>query len=183
MARFFRRYKSTIYGNYRKAYLIDGALTGVIMSVIVLVVNLFSGSQMQSPDSIVPEIVMMVGIAWSAIQYRKGLKDQKVTFKELILLGLGIGVVSSIVYGLFIMAYGAIDPSLVQHFQEQRIAVMEPASSSADAKVAVEAVRHYGAGDWGFIAGFRSAVLSILVAFLVAVALRSEKAPVIEKKK
>lgn len=183
MVKIFRRYKSTIYGNYRKAYLIDGALTGAVMSVIVLMVNLFSGSQMQSPDSFVPEIVMMVGIAWSAVQYRKGLEDQKVTFKELMLLGLGIGVISAAVYGLFIYAYGSIDINLVQQFQEQRISVMEPAETSVETRLSIEAVRHYGAGDWGFIAGFRSAVLSILVAFLVAVALRSEKAPVVEKKK
>ena len=97
MARIFRRYKSTIYGNYRKAYLIDGALTGVVMSVVMLLRDLLAKSPMSSPENYITELVLAVGIFWSCYQYRRQLPDGKVTLKELMLLGLGIGVVSAIV--------------------------------------------------------------------------------------
>lgn len=183
MGKVFRRYNSTIYGNYRKAYLIDGALTGAVMSVILLAVDLISGTPMESPVNFIPELVMMVSIAWCGYHYRKELDQQKVTFKEMMLLGLGIGMVSAVVYGLFVWAYCCVRHDMVQIYQNQRIALMESADVSVDAKLAVESVKHYGPGDWGFIAGFRLAVLSIIVAFLAAIALRTEKAPIKMKNK
>ena len=99
MASFFRRYKSTIYGNYRKAYCVDGVLTGVCMSALMAIRDLIASKPMASPENYVTEIILAVGILWSTYQYRKQLSEGKVTFKELMLLGLGIGVVSALVYG------------------------------------------------------------------------------------
>ncbi len=179
MARIFRRYKSTIYGNYRKAYLIDGALTGVVMSVVMLLRDLLAKSPMSSPENYITELVLAVGIFWSCYQYRRQLPDGKVTLKELMLLGLGIGLVSAVVYGLWTwLRCGVLDTSLVDYYNQQRIAVMEPAESSAEAKMAVEQVRRYTAGDWAFIAGFRLAVMSIIITFFAALIFRTEKAPV-----
>lgn len=184
MVKIFRRYQSTIYGNYRKAYLIDGLLTGVAMSVIMAVRDWLSDVPVGTPDNFISEIVMLLGIAWASYQYRKQLPDQKITLKELMLLGLGIGVVSSIIYGLWTYVNCAvINTDLVAFYQQQRITVMDPAETSAEAKIAIESVMKYGAGDWGFIAGFRSAVMSILFAFLVSLALRTEKSPVIVREK
>ena len=179
MAKVFRRYESTIYGNYRKAYLIDGALTGVVMSVVMLLRDLLAKSPMPSPENYITELVLAIAIFWCSYQYRRQLPDEKVTLKELLLLGLGIGVVSSVVYGMWTwLRCGVLDGNLVRHYTQQRISMMEPAESSVEAKVAVEQVRRYTAGDWAFIGAFRSAVMSIIITFFAALVFRTEKAPV-----
>lgn len=183
MAKIFRRYESTIYGNYRKAYFIDGALTGAVMSVVMLLRDWLATSPMSSPENYVTELVLAIAIVWSCYQYRRQLPDGKVTLKELMLLGLGIGVVSAIVYGLWTWLHcGVLDTSLVDYYNQQRIAMMESAESSAEARVAVELVRRYTAGDWAFIGAFRSAVMSIIITFFAALIFRTEKGTVIEKK-
>ena len=183
MAKIFRRYESTIYGNYRKAYLIDGALTGAVMSMVMLLRDWLATSPMSSPENYVTELVLAIAIVWSCYQYRRQLPDGKVTLKELMLLGLGIGVVSAIVYGLWTWLHcGVLDTSLVDYYNQQRIAMMESAESSAEAKVVVELVRRYTAGDWAFIGAFRSAVMSIIITFFAALIFRTEKGTVIEKK-
>lgn len=127
MARIFRRYKSTIYGNYRKAYLIDGLLTGAAMSVIVAVRDWLAAKPMATPENYITEIILAVGIFWATYHYRKGLPEGKVTLKELMLLGLGIGVVSAIVYGLWTwLNCGALHTDLVGYYNNCRIEVMEP---------------------------------------------------------
>lgn len=183
MTRFFRRYKSTIYGNYRKAYLIDGALTGAVMSVVLLLRDLLAKSPMSSPENYITELVLAVGIFWSCYQYRKQLPNEKVTLKELMLLGIGIGVVSAVMYGLWTwLRCGVLDTSLVEHYNQQRIGLMDAAESSAEAKVAVELVSRYTAGDWAFIGAFRSAVMSVIITFFAALVFRTEKGEVRTKK-
>lgn len=179
MAKVFRRYKSTIYGNYRKAYLADGAYVGACMCVIMWLRDVLASTPMATPENYITELVLAVGIFWSAYQYRKQLKDEKVSLKELMLLGLGVGVVSAVVYGLWTwLNCGCIHTELVAHYNEQRIAVMEPAEASPEAKMAIEQVSCYTAGDWGFIAGFRSAVMSVIIAFFAALIFRTEKGEV-----
>ena len=179
MARIFRRYESTIYGNYRKAYLIDGALTGVVMSVVMLLRDWLAKSPMPSPENYITELVLAVGIFWSSYQYRKQLPEGKVTLKELMLLGLGIGVVSAVVYGLWTwLRCGVLNTSLVDYYNHQRINMMEAAESSVEAKLAVEQVTRYTAGDWAFIGAFRSAVMSVIITFFASLIFRTEKAPV-----
>ena len=182
MAKFFRRYKSTIYGNYRKAGLIDGLLVGVAMSVIVAVRDWLATKPMATPENYVTELVLAVGIFWAAYHYRKQLDDGKVTLKELMLLGMIIGVVSAVVYGLWTwLRCGVLSTELVDHYNQQRIAMMETAESSAEAKVAVELVSHYTAGDWAFIGAFRSAVMSIIITFFAALIFRTEKGEVVTR--
>lgn len=179
MAKFFRRYKSTIYGNYRKAGLIDGLLIGVVMSLIMAVRDWVASTPMATPENYITEVVLAVGIFWAAYHYRKQLVGEKVMLKELLLLGVVIGVVSAVVYGLWTwINCGVLNTSLVQYYNKCRIEVMEPAETSANAKLAIESVKRYTAGDWGFIAGFRSAVMSIIVTFFAALVFRTEKAPI-----
>ena len=64
-------------------------------------------------------------------------------------------------------------------FAEGRIAVMPSGDESFEAKQAIDTVRGYTAGDWGFIGGFRAAVMSVLIAFLAAIVLRTEKGEVV----
>lgn len=179
MTRIFRRYKSTIYGNYRKAYIIAGVLTGVAMAIVLLLRDWLSVFPMSSPENYVTEIVLALGIFLTCIIYRNGLPDKKVTLKELLLLGLGIGLVSAIVYGLWLwLNLSVLAPELVDYYNEERINMMEPAETSAAAKLAVEQVRRYTAGNWAFIGGFRSAVMSIIITFFAAIILRTEKGEV-----
>ena len=72
---------------------------------------------------------------------------------------------------------------MVETFIQQRIAAMPAAESSAEAKVNVELVKNYGAGDWAFIGAFRNAVMSIIMVFVAALIFRNENAPVRVKEK
>lgn len=141
-----------------------------------------SESAMSQPENFVTEVVMAVGIFWFTYRYRKSLPEQKVTLKELMLLGLGIGVIGSVVYGLWTwLRCGVLESGMVEFYNQQRIGVMEPADSSAQAKAAVELVKGYTAGDWAFIGAFRSAVMSIILAFFAALIFKTEQSPVVER--
>ena len=179
MARFFRRYESTIYGNYRRAYLVDGMLTGLSMSVITAVRDWLATEPMKTPENYLTEAILLVGIFWSAYHYRKHLPEGKVTMKELMLLGLGIGLVSAVVYGLWVWLHcRVINLDLVDYYNHQRLAVMPPANESPEALAATEAVLRYGAVEWAFISAFRSAVMSVIIVFFAALIFRTEKAQV-----
>ena len=99
-----------------------------------------------------------------------------------IFIAIAIGVIASVVYGLLLWLWcGVMFPDMVETYVEQRIAVMPKAESSAEAKVAVELVKNYGAGDWAFIGAFRNGVMSIIMVFVAALIFRNENAPVRKK--
>ena len=99
------------------------------------------------------------------------------------LLGLGIGVISSVVYGLFLwLMCGQMFPDVVNVYIENRLAQMDAPETSAEAKVAVELTKGYTAGDWAFIGGFRTAVFSVIVAFAMALILGGKRGSLVEKK-
>ena len=182
MAKFIRRYKSTIYGNWRRAVLIDGSVVGVLMSVVMALRDSLSPQPMAAPQNIVTDILLLVAVVWFSYQYRRGLPDQKVTLKELLLLGVGIGVVSGIVYGLWTwFNCSVLNDGLVEHYNQSRIQAMQTAAADSNTVIpesledAVAKVQRYTAARWGFIAGFRSAVLSVIIAFFTAILLRTEK--------
>ena len=172
-----RRYHSTIYGNYRKAYLLSGLVAGAIISLVFLLMWLLRVDEERfQPCDVIIEVLCAVAIAFAANRYRKSLPNQRVTFKELALFGLGMGAVTALVYGLLLWLMGGVlVPDIVANFASSRIAVMPPASEGAEAKMALDAVAAYSAGDWAFIGAFRLAVWSVLVAFLSALLLRTEK--------
>ena len=92
------------------------------------------------------------------------------------MLGLIIGVVASVVYGLWLWLYGGmIDTEYVGRCIEGRLAMMDMEDKSFEAQQAIALTKAYTAGDWAFIGGFRTAVMSILMAFLSAVLFRTEK--------
>jgi len=183
MARVFRRYKSTIYGNYRRAYLTYGVLTGAVMAAVVALRNWMGGAPVATPENYLTELVLAAGIVWASWRYRKGLPDGKVTLKELMLLGLGIGVVSGVLYGLWTWLHcGVLDSSMTEHYNNCRIAVMDDPDTSAEARLAVEQVKKYTAGDWAFIAAFRTAVMSVIITFFSALVFRTEKANPLPRK-
>lgn len=176
MARFFRRYQSTIHGNYRRAYLTIGVATGVAMSVVVALRNWMGSAPMATPENYLTELVLAAGIVWGSWRYRKNLPDGLVTLKELMLLGIGIGLVGAVVYGLWTWLHcGVLDTGMTEHYNNCRIAVMDDPADSPEARIAVEQVRKYTAGDWAFIAAFRTAVMSVIITFFSALVFRTEK--------
>lgn len=182
MAKILRQYQSTIYGNYRVAYLKYGALIGLAVALYVWISALV-GYPIKTPEFYGTDAVLAVGIFYFCYLYRKGLPNETVTLKELLLLGLGMGVAAAIVYGLLIwLMAGTLYPDWADTFRDTRLAAMPPAEESPEAKLAVETVKDYTAGDWGFIGGFRTFVISVIITFFAAIVFRTEKAPVKEKK-
>lgn len=177
MARFFRRYSSTIYGNYRKTYVLYGLMTGALMALVLTLWNALADKPQPEPENLVTEAVLLICTLFATYRYRHSLPDGRVTLKELMLLGLGIGVVSAVVYGLWTWFYcGVWQTELVQHYIDSRIAAMQQAEKATEKAVAQ--VQAYTAGDWAFIGAFRSAVMSIIITFFTALVFRTEKSKV-----
>ena len=99
--RFIRRYKSEIYGNYRRAALVDGFAASVVMAAYVLISSLV-GLPVSAPETYVTDGLMLIAVFVGAYLYRKSLSEVSVSLKELLLLGLDMGVVIGIVYGLLL---------------------------------------------------------------------------------
>lgn len=180
--RFLRRYSSTIYGQYRIFGVRAGLITGAAMAVAMILARL-AGEQAQpsAPENYITDAVMLVGMLFFAYRYRQTLPDSRVTIKELMLLGLWIGFVASALYGLLLWAYCAIDTGVVTRFAEARLSIMSASGDAARVARDTALVQSYTAADWGFIGGFRSVVMSILMNFVAALVFRTEKAPLRNK--
>lgn len=183
MTKVIRRYNSTIYGNYRLAGLKYGSIIGGVIGLLVLLYRLLSPEHyLTTPENYITDGVMLAGILLTTYMYRESLPEKKSTLNELLRMGLWTGVIASVVYGLLLWLWcGVMFPDMVETYVEQRIAVMPKAESSAEAKVAVELVKNYGAGDWAFIGAFRNGVMSIIMVFVAALIFRNENAPVRKK--
>lgn len=178
MAGMLRRYQSEIYGNYRLAYLTYGILTGVLLAIAVSLQHCLAPSSLTSPENYVTDSVVAVAIFVACYRYRSLLPDRKVMLKELLLLGMGIALISSLVYGLWIWLMGAVfAPDMVDAFIQHRISAIATSSDDLDAAKAVELTKAYTAADWGFIGGFRLFVISIIFVFFAAIIFRTEKSP------
>lgn len=173
-----RRYQSEIYGNYRLAYLTYGILTGVLLALVVLLQRLLLPDTLTSPESYVTETVIAVAVFLGCYRYRSLLPDRKVMLKELLLLGMGMALISAIIYGLWIWLMGTrLFPDVVDTFIQHRLSAMSQKAEDFDAMQAADQVKNYTAGDWGFIGGFRLFVISIFFVFFAAIIFRTEKSP------
>ena len=105
----FHRYSSTIHGNYRKAYLRSGLITGVLLAAY-LFSRLLMGKPLESPTSYVSDAVMLVAVFLFMAFYRNSLPDKKITLKEAMLFGIGTAVIAAIFYGLMLWAVGVAFP-------------------------------------------------------------------------
>lgn len=164
----FHRYNSTIHGNYRRAYLRCGPLVGLLLAAYVLV-RLLMGSPMESPTSLVVDIVLLVSVFLLTAYYRNSLPEKKITLKEAFLFGLGLSIVAALVYGLALWAIGAASPSQTVLFSTtmtgQEVTPQDPQI-------------HYWAAWWALFAGGATALLGAFGAFLAAIFFRNEKSPV-----
>lgn len=182
--RFIRQYQSDIYGNYRKASLRDGLFAGLIISGAVLFCKLIY-YPVYAPENYVTDIALLVATLVFAYRYRSRLPEKRVFFKELMLYGLLLGIVAAVVYGLFLLLYGGvIDKEFPARCLEHFIAGEQQGSGTEEEKEATIAVmRTYRLHTWAFIGAFRTAVMSIMTAFIAALLFRTEKNIVKEKVK
>ena len=171
-----RRYQSAIYGTYRVAALRDGLYTGLLLSAAVLFCKLIY-YPIYAPESYVTDIALLVGTLFFSYRYREHLPGKKVFFKELMLYGLWLGVVAAVVYGFFLLLYGGvIDREFPSRCLEHFILGEQQGNSTDERKAETIAVmRGYKVYTWALIGAFRTAVMSIMSAFIAALLFRTEK--------
>lgn len=176
MARLLRQYKSTIYGNYRKAYTLYGLVAGIVMAVVTGIAYIIH-KPINSPESYVTDITLFICMIIGSYLYRSQLPNQMVSFKELMQLNLGLAVVASLIYGITLVLYGnIIDDCFFARCTEIFTHNIELSDQPQEIKDnAIFAYQHYSAWHWASIGAFRSAVMGIIEAFLAALILRTEK--------
>ena len=164
----FHRYNSTIHGNYRKAYLRCGLITGVLLAAYVLV-RLLMGSPLESPTSYVSDAVILVAVVLFMAFYRNSLPEKKITLKEAMLFGIGLSVVASFIYGVALWAIGFAHPQQAVLFTNtvtaQEITMQDPQL-------------HYWAAWWGIYSFILMALLGSFGAFVAAIFFRNEKSEI-----
>lgn len=168
----FHRYNSTIHGNYRKAYLRSGLITGLLLSAYVLV-RILMRSPLESPMSYVSDAVMLVAVFLFMAFYRNSLPEKKITLKEAMLFGVGTAVVGSLLYGLALWVIGLVYPQQALLFTNtvtgQEITMQDPQL-------------HYWAAWWAIYATVLMALLGSFGAFVAAIFFRNEKAEIVKGK-
>lgn len=162
--KFFRRYNSTIHGNYRKMYLRCGVLAG-LMLVLFLLVRWLMNYPAESPITYLSDGILLVSVFFFCLLYRNALPDRLVTMKELMLFGMGTAIVACLMYGLFIWVAGFLIPGQIELFTN----TMMKSGSFA------EYPAHYWSALWGMVSAVVMALLGSFGAFLSALILKTEK--------
>lgn len=175
-----KRYQSNIYGNYRVAYIRDGLLSGLAISLLVLAISY----PLRHPHNLTVDVVLLVATLFFAYRYRSKLPDGKVFFKELMLYGLGLGIIAAVVYGLFLVFYGrVIDEAFCARCLNEFIKNEQNGTGTPEEKAETIAVmKGYTIYTWALIGVFYTAVMSIMTAFVGALLFRTEKNVVRPKK-
>lgn len=168
----FKRYSSTIHGNYRKAYLRCGLIVGVLMSLYLLIRNLM-GAPAQSPVSLVSDAILLVSVFLFAAYYRNSLPERKVTLKELMLFGMGLAAVAGLVYGLFLWVILSVDTDSILRF------VPGMTGREVDPN---DPQMHYWAPFIAIVSAIETLLLGAFGAFLASILLKNEK-PEIKNKR
>ena len=169
----FHRYNSTIHGNYRKAYLRSGLITGVMLAAYVLI-RLLMGKPLESPTSYVSDAVMLVAVFLFMAFYRNSLPDKKITLKEAMLFGIGTAVVAAFIYGLALWAFGLA-------FQQQT--ALFSTTMTGNEVTTQDPQLHYWAAWWAIYSFVMMALLGSFGAFVAAIFFRNEKSDIKNRKK
>ena len=169
----FKRYSSTIHGNYRKAYLRSGLITGVLLAAYVLI-RLLMGKPLESPTSYVSDAVMLVAVFLFMAFYRNSLPDKKITLKEAMLFGIGTAVVAAFIYGLALWAFGLA-------FQQQT--ALFSTTMTGNEVTTQDPQLHYWAAWWAIYSFVLMALLGSFGAFVAAIFFRNEKSDIKNRKK
>ena len=168
----FKRYSSTIHGNYRKAYLRCGLIVGVLLSLYLLIRNLM-GTPAVSPVSLISDAILLVSVFLFAAYYRNSLPERKVTMKELMLFGMGLAAVAGLVYGLFLWVLLSVDNDSIMHF------VPGMTGREVDPN---DPQLHYWAPFIAIVGAIETLILGAFGAFLAAILFKNEK-PEIKNKR
>ena len=169
----FHRYNSTIHGNYRKAYLRSGPITGLLLAAYVLI-RLLMGKPLESPTSYVSDAVMLVAVFLFMAFYRNSLPDKKITLKEAMLFGIGTAVVAAFIYGLALWAFGLA-------FQQQT--ALFSTTMTGNEVTTQDPQLHYWAAWWAIYSFVMMALLGSFGAFVAAIFFRNEKSDIKNRKK
>lgn len=174
--RVLNRYKSTMHGNYWNAIFKYGLLMGIGLLLVVLCRYWFK-IPLSEPVSYTENIAMLIFMFIAVFSYKRGLKDKRITFKESFILGLGSGIIASIIYGIFLFVYSQnIDIDIQQRCFEIQRAVKTNVNLSDEELMSM--VKPSSIALYGIML---SSVLSILLALIVAILLRNEQGILIEK--
>lgn len=169
--KFFHRYNSTIHGNYRKAYLRCGLITGGLLALYIMVRYLM-GSPAESPEAYMSDIIMLLAVFLFTLLYRNSLEEKKATLKELMLFGLGTAVVASLLYGICLWLFGYAVPEQTDLFTR----------TLRGEEAVLSAPSHYWAAWWGVESAIKLAVLGGFGAFVASLLFKNEKSDVHSKK-
>lgn len=169
--KFFHRYNSTIHGNYRKAYLRCGLITGGLLALYIMVRYLM-GSPAESPEAYMSDIIMLLAVFLFTLLYRNSLEEKKATLKELMLFGLGTAVVASLLYGVCLWLFGYAVPEQTDLFTR----------TLRGEEAVLSAPSHYWAAWWGVESAIKLAVLGGFGAFVASLLFKNEKSDVHSKK-
>ena len=166
--KFFHRYKSTIHGNYRRAYLRCGLLTG-LMLILFLLVRWLMDNPAESPISWLSDGILLVAVFLFTMLYRNTLPERKATLKELMLFGIGNAVVACLLYGIYIWVAGFALPGQIELFTNT---LKEPGEFA-------QYPAHYWSALWALVSGVIMSILGGFGAFISALILKNEKGDVI----
>ena len=165
----FHRYKSEIHGNYRRAYLRAGAITGLLLAAYI-VVRYLMGRPTASPLSYVGDAILLVALFLFAAYYLYSLPGGKVTLKEVMLFGVGLSAVAAVVYGIVLCLFGILAPGQTALFNGsyQMAADRWPVT--------------YWAVWWAVVAAVEVLLLGSFGAFIAAIVFRNEKSETVKGK-
>lgn len=172
-----RRYESSIHGNYKKGIIRYGLLSGIGLIMVVLI-RYWIIYPLSQPVTYTENIALLILIIISLYFYKNNLKDKKITLKEGFILSLGVGVIASIIYGIFLYIYaGFIDLG----FQDRCFEIQKEIPQNAG--LSPSEIRYMTTPSYIAFAGIiLSSVLSILWALLASIILRNERGVVRQNK-
>ena len=175
---FLKRYESTIYGPYRRAGIVAGLWAGLLLA-LYLVVRWLAGSPLSAPQGYGGDIILLLAMLFFSVRYRRRLPQEKVTLKELMQLNMWTGFVSALLLGVSLWLYGtALDHDFLRRCVDVMVEAEQQSGRAVEEQAqAVAVMRAYTLPTLAWIGAFRAFVMSILWAFLVALLLRTERAP------
>ena len=107
-------------------------------------------------------------------------------FKEIYILNLGVGVVAAIIYALFVWYYGScVDTEFLQRYidAQEHIYLNNWNGTTEDMNMMIENIKTLTTVQYlSIMAGILTVVTTFMVAFIVAILLRTQKNVVRQKK-
>ena len=156
----FHRYKSTIHGNYRRAYLRSGLVTGLLLAAGHMALHTHHSSLITDHSTLILNIVLILAVFLFTAWYRHSLPIQRITLKEAMLFGIGLSLVAAPLYALLLFILQTTFYNLLP----------PPPSSDYPA--------HYWAALSAILAALGTLLLGSFSAFLAAILLRNEKSEI-----